>query len=579
MDEKSLEEIIRLAREQNNKKSGDLHNDMPHSGKTDSDELDFFGDDFEVTYDGIDNRPSSENFYDREKYHDYDEYDDYYDLNQVEEPVKTKKSSARKEKKARRKNFRKNNREFTIVVYTFLFLFLCLIGYFIYFNVFESEKVINSAFNKRQETFAEDVIKGNIYDTNKNVLATTKTNKDGTETREYPYGKLFAHVVGYTAKGKTGLESAYSFNMLRSNSSFIKRLKNDLNSQKSQGDSIVTTLDAKLQEAAYEAIGASNGAAVVMDVKTGKVLAMVSKPAYDPNTIAKEWDSITKSDSSEGILLNRATQGLYPPGSIFKIWTLLEYIKENPDNYENFEYVCKGYVTDENFKLRCFDARVHGNLDLTSAFAKSCNSAFATLGLAIDNDKLKSLCESVLFNSELPLDIPYSKSSFVLDNSATNPQTMMTAIGQGETVVSPIHMCMLAQTIANKGKMMTPYLVDHVENDAGIQVSGNKPKAYNDILTESDCNTLIEYMKAVVQTGTATELKSKTYTAAGKTGTAEYSSDKSLSHSWFMGFTSTEESDIAIAAVVEGGGAGNATGVSVAKRVFDTYYANKNHGI
>ena len=123
MDEKSLEEIIRLAREQNNKKSGDLHNDMPHSGKTDSDELDFFGDDFEVTYDGIDNRPSSENFYDREKYHDYDEYDDYYDLNQVEEPVKTKKSSARKEKKARRKNFRKNNREFTIVVYTFLFLF------------------------------------------------------------------------------------------------------------------------------------------------------------------------------------------------------------------------------------------------------------------------------------------------------------------------------------------------------------------------------------------------------------------------------------------------------------------------
>ncbi|MBE6013874.1 MAG: penicillin-binding protein 2 [Lachnospiraceae bacterium] len=476
----------------------------------------------------------------------------------------------KKEKKIEKKIAKKLNREYSVVVYAFLLLFTALIGYFIYFNIFQSEKVINNSFNKRTESFAKEIIRGNIYDKNKVLLATTKVAADGTETRSYPYGRIFAHVVGYSDKGKTGIESAANFNMLRSNSSIITRINNDLNDKKSMGDSVVTTLDARLQEAAYNALGDHDGAAVVMEVKTGKVLAMVSKPAYDPNAIEASWDLYTKQDSDKGILLNRATQGLYPPGSTFKIFTLLEYIRENQD-YENFSYNCKGSITDGNFKLRCYDAQVHGKLDLKSAFAKSCNSTFASLGLAIDNDKLKALCEKALFNSELPLEnIPYSKSSFVLTGSATNPQTMMTAIGQGETVVSPMHMCMVASAIANKGELMKPYLVDHIENDAGIEVSANKPEKTATLFEAADCSVLKEYMRAVVTEGTGYKFNGVKYEVAGKTGTAEFSSDKSKSHSWFVGFAPVEDPEIAIAVIAEDS---DGTAVPISKSILDVYFA------
>lgn len=455
-----------------------------------------------------------------------------------------------------------------------MILFVALIGWIIYFNVFQSEKVINNAFNKRQDSFAKEVKKGDLRDRNCEVLATTKTAADGTETRYYPYGRIFSHVVGYSAKGKTGLESLASFSMLRSNASFITRLQNDLNDKKSNGDNVYTTLDASLQEVAYNALGDFKGAVVVTEVKTGKILCMVSKPAFDPNAIEASWDLYTNDKSKEGYLLNRATQGLYPPGSTFKIFTLYEYMKEYSD-YEEYAYKCVGNIVEENFKLHCFDGKKHGNLDLKSAFAKSCNSAFADIGLKLNRDKFKETCEKFMFNSELPLELPYSKSSFVLDSSSTNPQTMMTAMGQGETVVSPMHMAMVTAAIANKGDCMTPYLIDHTENDAGITVTTNKPQKYKTLLTQEECSKLIEYMKAVVTDGTATPLKSIKGGVAGKTGTAEFSSDKTRSHSWFVGFTPVEDPEIAISVIVEDNGSSGINGVSVTKAVFNQYYASK----
>lgn len=477
-------------------------------------------------------------------------------------------SNRKKQKKT------KKNKEYSVVVYAFMILFVALIAWFVYFNVFQSEKVINNAFNKRQDSFAKEIKKGDLRDRNGEVLATTKVAADGSETRYYPYGRIFSHVVGYSAKGKTGLESLASFSMLRSNASFITRLQNDLSDKKSNGDNVYTTLDAKLQEAAYAAMGDYKGAVVVIEVKTGKVLAMVSKPAYDPNAIEASWDLYTTDKSKEGYLVNRATQGLYPPGSIFKVFTLYEYMQEYSD-YEEYAYKCVGSIVEENFKLHCFDGKKHGSLDLTSAFAKSCNSAFADIGLKLNRDKFKETCEKLLFNSELPLELPYSKSSFVLDSNSTTAQTMMTAMGQGETVVSPMHMAMVTAAIANKGECMTPMLIDHIENDAGITVSTNKSQKYKTLLPAADCAKIIEYMKAVVTDGTATALKSVKGGVAGKTGTAEFSSDKTRSHSWFIGFTPVEEPEIAIAAIVEDNGNSGITGVSVTKAVFNAYYANK----
>ncbi|MBR5337661.1 MAG: penicillin-binding protein 2 [Lachnospiraceae bacterium] len=474
-------------------------------------------------------------------------------------------------KKIKKQNFRSANREYTVVVYAFLVLFLLLIGYFIYYNVFQSDKVINNSFNKRQDTLAAEIVKGDILDRNGKVLATTKTAKDGTEYRNYPYGQVFAHVVGYTDKGKTGLESAENFTLLRSHSSIITQITNDINNVKSNGDNVVTTLDYTLQSVAYNALGGYNGAVIVMEPKTGKILAMVSKPAFDPNNIAANWDAYTNEQSSKGILVNRATRGLYPPGSTFKILTLLEYIRENKD-YENFSYTCKGYETADDFKLRCYDGTAHGKEDLTAAFANSCNSAFSKIGLSLDINKLRSTCERALFNKSLPTDIACGSSSFVLEPSATKPEIMMTAIGQGETVVTPMHMAMIGAAIANDGVLMAPYLVDHTVNDAGITVSATGPRKAATLFDKEDCDVLKKYMRAVVTQGTVYQFKGAKYEVAGKTGTAEYSSDKTKSHSWFVGFANVEDPEILVTAIVE-----DADGVApaVARQIMDAYYAKK----
>ena len=465
-----------------------------------------------------------------------------------------------------------SNKEITVVIYGFLILFVLLIGYFIYFNIFQSEKVINNAHNKRQESFAEDVIKGQILDSNGEVLATTIVGNDGSESRYYPYGKIFAHVVGYDEQGRSGLEADYSFNMLRSNSSIFTRLNNDLNNQKSMGDNVVTTLDAKLQQAAYSALGENKGAVVVIDVKTGKILTMVSKPAYDPNNIAQNWQSITETYADQGLLLNRATQGLYPPGSTFKMVTLLEYIREHPDNYSDYHYNCKGYAEDGDFKLTCINRTVHGEQNLIDSFANSCNSAFSTIGLGLDRDKYASTAEDLLFNSELPLGFNYSHSSFTLNKEDNNAMVMMTAMGQGKTLVSPVHMAMIASAIGNKGILMNPYLVDHIENDAGLVVSSNSPKEYGRLITEKESTILTEHMKEVVNRGSVRILLNDKYTVAGKTGTAEYNTEKGLEHTWFVGYSSTEDADIAFAVLVEGGGTDGVRATAVTKQVLDSYY-------
>ena len=147
---------------------------------------------------------------------------------------------------------------------------------------------------------------------------------DGTETRNYPYGSVFAHVIGYsdTELGKTGLESVENFELLTSNAFFVEKIQNEFRGEKNIGDTVVTTLDADLQQAAYDALGDNKGAVIVMEADTGKILAMVSKPTFDPNEIRSDWESLN-SDEENSPLLNRATNGSYAPGSSFKVVTTL----------------------------------------------------------------------------------------------------------------------------------------------------------------------------------------------------------------------------------------------------------------
>lgn len=270
------------------------------------------------------------------------------------------------------------NKEFAVITYLFLAIFICLMGYMVYFQTVKSEDFINSPYNSRQDTFADRVVRGKIMSADGKVLAETVVDAAGNETRKYPYGNMYAHVVGFSTNGKSGIESNMNFNLLRSHSFVLERMFNEIKDEKSMGDNVVTTLDSTLQETAYQALGNYDGAVVVMEPSTGKVLAMVSKPDFDPNTIAADWDSIISEDNNNSVLLNRATQGLYPPGSTFKIITTLEYIRENPD-YENYSYSCNGSITENDFTIHCYNNAVHGTQDLKQSFANSCNSSYAIL--------------------------------------------------------------------------------------------------------------------------------------------------------------------------------------------------------
>lgn len=483
--------------------------------------------------------------------------------NASQEPKQKKQGQEKRPKQ-------KKDRELAMITYLFTGLFAALIGYFVYFNVALRPEVVNNPYNSRQENFAKRVVRGELLASDGSVLAKTEVAEDGTETRSYPYGNVFAHVVGYSTRGQTGLESLVNFDLLTSNAFLGEQIVKEIREEKNIGDNVITTLDPELQQTAYNALGNHRGAVVVLEVETGNILAMVSKPDFDPNRVSADWEILSEEGNSDGVFYNRAIQGQYPPGSTFKLVTLLEYMRENP-GYEDFQFHCTGSLTEGNYTIRCYGKTAHGDEDLRKAFAKSCNAAFSSIGLSLDENTFKTNCESLLFNSELPLELPYSKSAFSLKAGSTPAERMMTAIGQGETLVSPMHMAMIVSAVANDGVLMEPKLLDRVEAYTGDLVKTYRPKAYGSLMTPEEAGVLKEYLKAVVTEGTGSKLDNMGFFIAGKTGTAEYSSDKSKSHAWFAGFSDTGNGDIAVCVLVEEAGSGSEYAVPVAKEIFWTW--------
>ncbi len=488
---------------------------------------------------------------------------------------KTTKTYEKRQPEGPAKNPVKNsirNREFAVVTYLFLAIFLGMIAYFTYFQVEKSEAFINSSYNARQDAFADRIRRGDILSAQGEVLATTKTAADGTESRSYPYGRMFAHVVGFGTNGKSGIESIDNFQLLRSHAFFLEKIWKELRDKKNIGDTVVTTLELDVQKAAYEALGNHQGAVIAMQPATGKIVAMVSKPDFDPNTIASEWDSITAENGNSSVLFNRVTQGLYPPGSTFKIFTLLEYMKEHK-NYQGYAYECGGSLTEEGNVIHCFGNAVHGQEDLKAAFAHSCNTSFSSIGLSLNLDKFARTNEKLLFDTELPCEFPYKQSSFTLSKGASSWEIMQTCIGQGKTLVTPYHLALVMSAVNHNGILMKPYITDRITNYEGTEVSVSEPQVYAELLSAKKAKTLRKYLREVVTNGTGTALNNQKYTAAGKTGSAEFTSAKD-SHAWFAGYASKEgKEDLVVVVVVEGAGTGSAYAVPVAKAVFDVYFS------
>ncbi len=480
---------------------------------------------------------------------------------------------AKKKKKTQEKNIR--SREMIIMTLVFVFLFLGLMVYLIYYQMQISENVVNSPYNRRrQELLAEKVVRGQLETADGKVIAETLVDEEGRETRHYPYDNMFAHVAGYAMNGGAGLEAFNNIRLLTSHVFFAKQLANNLKDEKNIGDNVITTLDYDLQKTAYEALGSHRGAVVVMEPETGKVLAMVSKPDYDPNDIEELWDSFLTDTSDKASLVNRATQGQYPPGSTFKIFTLIQYLRENPDAESTYSYQCEGKHTNENGDIiNCYHNTVHGTLNLKESFTHSCNSSFVNIGLSIDREELVQLCKDFGFDSSFEKTGLASKNSQItLSNNTSDYKLMQTVIGQGDTLVTPLQMAVVASAIANDGVAMEPYLVDHVENADGTTIRSFSPKKYGKPITEEESALLQEYMEETAESGTAASLAGASYTAGGKTGSAEYGTTKGQSHAWFTGYARQDGKTIAISVIVEGAGSGSGAAVPIAKKVFNEYF-------
>ena len=391
----------------------------------------------------------------------------------------------------------KANKNIIRITYVIVGLFLSLAVYLGYFIQVGSEDVINNSYNARLDSFSDRIFRGNILAEDGTVLAQTQIDEDGNESRVYTYGSVFDHVVGYSARGKTGIEAMANFYLLTSHVNLIEQI-----------------------------LGDRKGAVIAMEPDTGKILAMVSKPGYDPNTLLQDWEELTGDRNGEGRLLNRATQGLYPPGSTFKIVTALAYMRERPDDYKDYQFDCSGVYSNGKYQIKCYHSTAHGRQNLTQAFANSCNGAFASLGLEMDLGN---------FNE-----------------------------------ITPIHSAMITAAIANGGTLMKPYFLDSVVSAGGEEIKKFMPSSYGSLMTAKEAADLTELMQAVVTEGTASGARTDAYTVAAKTGSAEFEAGKET-HAWFTGFAPAESPRLVVTVLVEEGGSGGKAAVPIARQLFDLY--------
>lgn len=468
---------------------------------------------------------------------------------------------------------RKNNKSIIVSTLIFVITFIAMAGYLIYFNLTQAESIINNSYNKRQGVLSRRTIRGSILSDDKTKLAVTNVDGDGNETRYYPYSGLFSHTIGYLNNGGYGLESLYGYYMLHSNQNFFEQIGNDLSGNRNTGDNVVTTLNVGLQKACYDALGSNRGAVIVMEPSTGKILAMVSKPDFDPNTLAANWSQIT-GEGSDSVLVNRATQGLYPPGSTFKLITMLEYLREHKNDYGQYHYICDGTYELGNNTINCVRTTAHGDVDLFSSLAVSCNCSFINIGLSLDLDRYKKTAEKMLFNKELPTNLEYNKSRFVLNGESSEWDIAQTSFGQGKTVITPFHLALITCTIANNGTLMEPYLVYSVESTNGMTVKKFKEEKYDTLITEKEASLLKKGMEQVVKDSFSWLFGGVEYTLAAKSGSAQYGTE-GYEHSLYASFSPADNPEIAVVAVVEGGPQRNTTAAEVTKQIYDYYYSNK----
>lgn len=450
-------------------------------------------------------------------------------------------------------------------------LLLTAAGYGVYSVSSYGSRWVSSARNTRYRSAKSSVIPGDIYDRNGVTIASTDSDGNRTYQSDVWARSSLVHLIGDTdGNVANGLDSFQANYLLGFETSLSERVTDLLSGQTRHGDNITVTVDSKLctyivnQWRSDSKTRTKCGAVVVMNYKTGEVLALVSLPVYDPMNITDEIRNSTTHP-----FWNRALQSTLPPGSTFKIVTAAAALKNLSDAQTRI-FTCTGATQVDGRTITDYGNSQHGELSLARAFRVSCNNVFAQTALLVGDSALRKTAESFGFNDNfLFRDLVVENSVYPTQNR-TNLEIAWSGAGQSQVAATPLHMCMISAAIANNGVMMEPRLLTRVESPSGTVRLRYAQKVYRTACTAEVASVIQGYMKDVVQNGTGTRARVDGLTIAGKTGSAEGNvNGRAVTHAWFTGYIDSDALPYAVCVMVEEGGSGGSVAAPVAQKVFE----------
>lgn len=471
------------------------------------------------------------------------------------------------------------------MLWVFVALFALLAGYLVYIVDAYGSYWFASPYNTRVTAMESNVIAGDVTDSTGLVLATTGDDGERDYCSNRDVRLATGHVLGDDSSQTIGAESIFARLLLGFDDNIGNRLTSALAGEKRRGSDIALTINAELCAYANGLLDGHNGAIILMNYKTGAVIASTSSPEFDVSLMSGFADGSYVPE--DGSLVNRATMGRYTPGSTFKIITTVAALRYLPNALDR-TFTCTGYIAfdsatgaltsdypfdgdgkvkDGYAVIRDYDNEVHGDLTLKEAFVHSCNNVFATIALEIGEDKLKKTAESLGLNMEFNFSelVAYCGA---YKGAETDFQLAWSGAGQHTDIMTPVHMCLLSSAIANGGTAVEPKLLLGTVKDGKIYVS-LKQESYKQFFKANEVEFLKECMRLTVAEGTGTRAAIDGFTVCGKTGTAEVSSNASVKpHAWFTGFIDDDEHPYAICVVVENAGTGGSVAAPIAAKLF-----------
>lgn len=462
----------------------------------------------------------------------------------------------------------------TRTVFLFTALFAVLIGNLTYIQVFKAAEYQDMPSNNHTITKARYIKRGSIITADGLTLAESIQQEDGTYVRSYPNGNLAAHAVGYYSQqyGSSGVESSQDKTLTGSKDySSWQNALNSLAGITEPGNSVQLTIDSRIQQAAEQALAGRKGAIVVLDPRTGAVLAWASAPAYDNTDIAATMEAANASGGADTSMFDRATQALYSPGSTFKTVTLSSAL-ENGVAALSSTYSSPGRMEIGGADVVSVNEQGHGTITLDRAFAVSSNTVFGQVAEQLGADRLVATAQAFGYGQNLGID--FSTAASIMPDPADMSTWELAWAGAGQPVgqghtpgpqTTVMQNAVIAAAIANNGIAMNPYVVGQILAPDGTVVKTTRERSLGQAVSSGTAEQVKEAMLDVVQNGSGSAAGIAGVKVAGKTGTAETNS--ATPNSTFIGFAPYDTPTLAVSLVLEETTENEATAAAVAGQV------------